>query len=268
MNSNTETLKSPQSNSATSAIASGFATVVLLGHRGKGVLFEDGTVMLQRQGSSENFHVGVNGVGLEVRVWPNGASSFLFFEDGQGGPQHRSDGKYHRAPSDGTHPLPGKLVRDVLNRIELHTNSRPSGIRQQFAAYMFGWGSKETDLLLLRFRYDSETRTLIEAGTGTVVARLPETAGGDAVAGFDETAVAVLATDAPAAEALNDALRKGFHECDRKNGVDYCMRRLTWLASAMYEEKHAGALFEAFVLKADAESPEQLLEPETEKLAA
>jgi len=257
-----------QSHSTISATTNAFATVVLMGHRGKGVLFEDGTLMLQRQGSSDNFHVGINGAALEVRVWPNGANSQLFFEDGRGGPQHHANGKYHREPSDGTHPLPGKLIRDVLNRIELHTKTRLSGIRQQFAAYMFGWGSKDTELLLLRFRYESATRTLIEAGTGTAVARLPRTPGDDEVAGFDETAVAILATEAPAVEALTEALRKGFHECDRKNGVDYCMRRLTWLASAMYEEKRPGTLFEAFVLKTDAESPAQLLGPETEQLAA
>jgi hypothetical protein len=41
----------------------------------------------------------------------------------------------------------------------------------------------------------------------------------------------------PQQPAFLKALNKGFHDCDRKKGVDYCRERLTWLAGEYYKRR-------------------------------
>lgn len=225
---------------------------------GAGVQFADGTLMLRRQGIGDTGTVGIFGVGVCVSIGSSDATLAISFEERAGGPQHNTRAKYKRQAGDHSNPFPAKLVDDLLDRIEELSKQRPLGVHQQLAAYMYGMGEKSPDIHLLRLRYDSATRTLVEAGSGNTVARL--TGRADYAAVFSVSSVEVVATDASTGHALEQALRQGFYECDTARGIDYCMRRLTWLASAYYEELQSGALYEAFVLNVDVETPGQLSE--------
>lgn len=48
---------------------------------------------------------------------------------------------------------------------------------------------------------------------------------------------------------IENALRTGFHQCDRKRGADYCKRRLAWLAGQNAITEFEGNISLAFVNK-------------------
>lgn len=259
-----------------------FSITRLIGGGGKGIRLVDGTHMLQRQGCSSTINGKIGAAFLEVRLAVPYCVSELFYEDGDHGPQHNARGRYSAGDFMNPHDIiPGSLVEDALNWIEATTRRRPGAIRQQIHAYMFGFGtpphqhakalagigapgwvdSPARDLLLLRFRYDSGTQSVIDAQSNSVVAKLPETSSSALPGTFDPSTVEVTSDDAEASATLLKALRIGFHQCDTRRGSDYCMRRLTWLAAALFQEAYPGREIEVFVLADDAETPASLVEP-------
>ena len=229
----------------------------------KGISFPDGTVMLSRQGSSSTVNGYINNVFVEARITSSPVSCTLFYQEGQGA-QHNASGKYYfdhtnanDRESDRLFPI--SMIQDVFNFVELHRRVRPQGIRQQVLAYMYGWGNEKGDIILSPFRYTEGS--IIHTKSATPVAVLVSAAAESTK--FEISMVSLLdGDDVATVNALNKAVRIGFHQCDTKKGADYCMRRLAWLAGCYYLEQFIGQEVDVFVLSAsDMETPAELVPP-------
>jgi len=230
-------------------------------HRGKGVLFADGTQMLQRQGIANTINGNLGKGHLEVRLTAVRARSDLFYEAGPGSAQHVATKEYFSLGDSPEYIAPVKLQEEALNWIERETCDRPAGIRQQVLSYVFSSRDSRLsncadDILLLRYRYDSATRSIYDVDGDSPIAEF----GSDRENPFVVSAVSLdkLVMDVDTATAFEKALRIGFHQCDINQGVDYCMRRLSWLASGYFLEMNNGKKTFTYVLKRDAEHPAEL----------
>lgn len=239
-----------------------FGTTTIIAGSRQGIKFADGTHMLQRRGSSGTIHGSLGKAFLEVHQSCPSFHSDLSYHDGSLGPQHRAKGRYWRGADEAeSNILPSKLIEEALNWVEVHASDRPGTIRQQVHAYMFGWSANaiSDDLLLLRFRYDSQRQSVVDIDNETVLAKVTAS---DPTQ-FNTEIVDVVAQNAVARASLVRALQLGFHQGDAKSGVDYCMRRLTWLGSEYFHEAMSEKAIDVFVLRDDAETPATLHEPET-----
>jgi hypothetical protein len=226
--------------------------------RGKGVLFADGTQMLQRQGIANTITGNLGKGHLEIRLTSTYANSELFYEEGAG-PQRIAQHRYNNLGDSG-YIAPVRLQEEALDWIERETRERPAGIRQQVLSYMFSsrdcrLSSCADDILLMRYRYDSATRSIYDIDGNSPIAEF--------VSDRDPFVPGDVWLDKPAMEsdtsdAFERALRTGFHQCDIRQGVDYCMRRLAWLASEYFLESNSGRKTFTYVLKRDAEHPAEL----------
>jgi len=239
-----------------------------------GAWFADGTYMLERQGSSATIRGQLDQVWIEVNV----CNSVRFYSKlyhevschpftRTGNIAHQSQGIYSlQYESEQSKPLlPEQLITETLDWAEVQTGKRPVGIRQQVHAYMYGFHDLSThrdkdDILLIPFRYDSTVQSVLDI-EGKIVAHLSEFE----EKGFSSQHVEVMSTMPSIKDAFDKALRIGFHQCDTKRGGDYCMRRLTWLASQYHlkEFTPAGEIRPVFVLSNDAESPAVLIPHES-----
>jgi hypothetical protein len=238
-----------------------YRTTRIIAGTKQGIKFADGTHMLQRRGTSGTIHGSIGRAFLEVHQSTPTFHSKLFFQNDNIEQQHQAAGRYSLYGDESVgNILPGKLIEESLNWVEVHTGNRPGTIRQQVHAYMFGWrpGAIADDLLLLRFRYDSERQVLVDIDNETILATIVPSD----LTWFDTGNVDVIAQDTVARASIDRALQIGFHQCDTKRGVDYCMRRLTWFASEFFHEAMADTAIEVFVLGDDAETPATLREPQ------
>jgi hypothetical protein len=231
-------------------------------HHGAGVMFADGTQMLQRQGIA-NVICGNLGKGhLKVKLLGTHAQSALSYQE-QGGAheQHSAGGRYGSLSDPPAYVAPVRLQEDALEWIQLETGERPAGIRQQVIGYMFSSRDSRLsncadDILLMRYRYDSATRLIHEVFDDSPIVgshshREHPFRRNDVW--FDRSVI-----DDDTEAAFERALLTGYQQCDLRQGVDYCMRRLAWLASGHYLEANNGKKTFTFVLKRDAEHPADL----------
>lgn len=231
-----------------------------------GAWFADGTYMLERQGCSATIRGQLGQVWIEVNVCHNERFySKLYYEASShpftrtGNIAHQSQGTYslHYANDLSKPLLPARLITETLDWAEVQTGKRPAGIRQQVHAYMFGFHDLSThrdkdDILLIPFRYDSTVQSVLDID-GKIVAHLSQFE----EKGFSSKNVEIMSTAPSIKDAFDKALRIGFHQCDTNRGGDFCMRRLTWLASQYHlkEFTPAGEIRPVFVLSNDAETP-------------
>jgi hypothetical protein len=241
-----------------------FQIVRIVPHPGAGVLFADGTQMLQRQGVA-NVLRGCLGRGhLKVQLQAALAESSLSYQE-QGGAreQHSATGRYTSFPDSPAYIAPLRLQNDALEWIHRETGERPAGIHQQVLGYTFSSRDSRLsncadDILLTRYRYDSVTRLIHDVNEDFPIARFRSD--------WEPTfTVGDVWLNRPAMEgstgvAFEQALRTGFQQCDLRQGVDYCMRRLAWLASGHYLEANSGKKTLTYVLKRDVEHPAELSE--------
>lgn len=234
-------------------------------HRGHGVAFADGTVMLQRQGWSTTLNGNLGRGHLEIHLCDNYVAAQLFYLDGSAGPQLSAHNRYssgrYRNPDDPNIVAPVKLQEDALNWIERTTHERLAGIRQDVCAYMYSEdypgkpGHDANDILLMRYRYDSATRGIFDIDADTQIAEFTSErkfAAGDVSLDRD-------LMDDESVEAFEKVLRPNcFHATDVRQGIDHCMRRLAWLASEYYLDLNHGKKTFTYVLKRDAEHPAEL----------
>ena len=238
-----------------------YRTTKIIAGSKQGIKLADGTHMLQRRGTSGTIHGSIGKAFLEVHQSNPSFHSELFFQNGNMGPQHQARGRYSLCGDESIgNILPGQLIEESLNWVEAHSGDRPGTIRQQVHAYMFGWrpSAIADDVLLLRFRYDSQRQVVVDIDNETILAKVEPSD----LTYFNTENVEVIAQDAVARASIVRALQIGFHQCDTKKGVDYCMRRLTWLGSEYFHEAMAETVIEVFVLSDDAETPARLREPE------
>jgi hypothetical protein len=238
-----------------------FQVTQIVPQRGKGVLFADGTQMLQRQGIANTINGDLGKGHLEVRLMATHAHSELFYEACPGASQQISNGWYYSLGDSSAYIAPVRLQEEALNWIERETRERPAGIRQQVLSYMFSSRDSRLsncadDILLMRYRYDSATRSIYDIDGDAPIAEFFSDWKHPFVP--SEVWLDKLAMKSDTAAAFEKALRTGFHQCDIRQGVDYCMRRLAWLASGIFLEMNNGEKTFTYVLKRDAEHPAEL----------
>lgn len=250
----------------------------------KGIAFADGSFMLQRQGCSSTVNGNVHSVFVEVHIADKILCNLTHYPEGRNtktvstSVSHRhtdADISLRRqwfaasAPAAKKEPLavpilPAALLSDISDFIETHTGKSQTKIRTQTHSYMYGnsqYGYQENDIVLSPYRYDQTERAIRRVHDNAIIAVLPAIANEQAGSAFDPDLVKVLASDEEIAGSLTKALSLGFHQCDKKAGSDYCMRRLTWLAGNYYEEANSGRVIKVFVLGPDMERPAELVEP-------
>lgn len=231
-----------------------------------GAEFSDGSIMLSRRGCSNTVQGGVGGVSIEVTASHDLSHICnLRYTDGSNGPVHERRGRYFmEPPKDSDSALyPVTLVNDLLNFIELHTGKRPTKLRQQVHAYMFGnnqYPYQETDIIISPFRYDTSTSSIFFIEGDVQVANLDQAVVDRIPVPFNTSTVTIQAQNELCVTALAEAMRVGFHQCDLKYGAHYCMKRLAWLAGCFYESAMNGTVMRGFVLKSDMETPATLVE--------
>jgi hypothetical protein len=238
-----------------------FQYAQIVPNRGKGVLFADGTQMLQRQGVANAISGNLGKVHLEVRLMATHARSELFYEEVPGASQHVARGDYISVGDSPAYIAPVRLQEEALDWIEHETHERPAGIRQQVLSYMFSSRDSRLsncadDILLMRYRYDSSTRSIYDIDGKSPIAEFLSDREHPSVPG--DVWLDRLAMESDTAGAFEKALRSGFHQCDHRQGVDYCMRRLAWLASGTFLEMNTGKRTFTYVLKRDTEHPAEL----------
>ena len=234
-----------------------FQTVAIFGKTDSmGFVLADGSVMLQRRGSSAHLEANVRGVNVAIHRVPgyNIETCELFYQRGAFGQQDVARSQFpYQIDDKGT--LPRKLIMDTLMWIEERTQFRPKGFRRQRAAYAYDRPGNAADLVLQRFRYDKATRSIVEAQSGATVARA---SGDGSPFVFDPTTMDVLAADADVKDAIEHVLGHCYSLSDRQVGFNHCMHRLAGRASNAYARLKDGQKFEVFVLKSDGLSPATL----------
>ena len=94
--------------------------------------------------------------------------------------------------------------------------------------YMYSFGISydycESDKIISPLRFDPELSAIVDVADKTVAFWI----------GTPKTRDEFRAVNIPAfceqTDHVLNAIRDGFHDCDYKKGMDFCMRRLTWLA--------------------------------------
>jgi hypothetical protein len=228
---------------------------------GKGIVFADGTYMLQRQGFGSTLNCTFGHGHLEVHIDSSFATGELFYQSGSLAPQHtaRNHYSYHSYGTSAEHILPVALQENALEWFEQRSGQRPAGIRQQALAYMYSSSNGNTgadDILLMRYRYDSADQALYDIEGDEPIAEFVSDGGKTFV--MDTVRINTLALDADTEAAFEKALHSGFHPCDTHLGADHCMRRLAWLASEYFLAANEGKQTTTYVLKRDAERPAEL----------
>lgn len=220
----------------------------------KGVSFPDGSIMLSRQGCSPTLNCNANGAFIEVQLGGDPSRFQLFYESKGSKTQHNRNGVVQLSRSE--HFLDDRFIKEALDFVEKHTGARPTAIRKEIHAYMFGVGGdayEQGDIILSPFQYRSEDRAVV-CTDGTVVAAPAEDLAIEPKQ-FAATDVRIKSDDDQVRQALSDALKHSFHDSDIKFGFDHCMRRLSWLAGCNDMAAKAGQVVDVYVLKADMESP-------------
>lgn len=239
-------------------------TKIIARYNQKGIVFPDRSLMLSRQGCSNTVNAGIDGVSIEARIAGHLVACDLSYGDGNNGRHQKRGSYYFRTEADQTRIFPAEMENDVLNFVELHTGARPQGLRQQIHAYINGKGSypyQDDDIILSPFHYDSATRTLIEASTKSPVATLADLEDEMPDTRFETSMVSFLTEGTATDQALKKALAVGFHQCDKQKGIDYCLRRLTWLAGCYYQAERKGHAIHVYVLQPDMQKSATLTEP-------
>lgn len=231
----------------------------------KGVSFADGTFMFQRQGCSTTVNCCMDSVLVEAHMAHRITCEVFYEASGRARPQFSKRGVYPQAGAvpGQTGLFPNEMVDDVFDFVELHTGKRPSGIRQQIHAYMFGFGAydyQKDDIVLSPYRFDSSENVIREVKDDAIIAVLGDRAHVEGRFDFAQEWVRIDSQDKNHAEALNKALKLGFHQCDKKQGADRCMRRLAWLAGCYFEALNKGQPIDVFVLQGDMETPATLIQ--------
>ncbi|MEW6343120.1 MAG: hypothetical protein AB1704_20860 [Pseudomonadota bacterium] len=241
-----------------------FQLARIVPRHGAGVMFADGTQMLQRQGIANVINGNLGKGHLKVQSMATHALSALSYQEQSGAhEQHSASGRYSNLSDSPAYVAPVRLQEDALEWIQLETGERPAGIRQQVLGYMFSSRDSRLsncadDILLMRYRYDSASRLIHDANDDSPIAGFLS----DREHPFLVSDVWLdrSAMEGDTEAAFEKALRIGFQQCDLRQGVDYCMRRLAWLASGHYLEANDGKKTFTFVLKRDAEHPAELSE--------
>jgi hypothetical protein len=228
---------------------------------GKGIVFADGTYMLQRQGFGSTLNCTFGHGHLEVHIDSSFATGELFYQSGSLAPQHsaRNHYSYYSYGTSAEHILPVALQENALEWFEQRSGQRPAGIRQQALAYMYSSSNGNTgadDILLMRYRYDSADQALYDIEGDEPIAEFVSDGGKTLV--MDTVRINTLALDADTEAAFEKALHSGFHPCDTNLGADHCMRRLAWLASEYFLAANEGKQTTTYVLKRDVERPAEL----------
>lgn len=184
-------------------------------------------IFLHRQGTSNTFYGGLgNGilrVSIELRDLGEGVSICCdsYSEE------DRNHCMESRTFASGTLPtwliahrtLNPVLEAEIYISKKLGVNAKISATR---LAYMYD-GQVRDDVIFSPFVYEASTDTIRSAVENYCIVYFTE--GKFEKPNFDMDRAAGIYQP-----FIAEALRKGFHECDRKRGQDYCKRRLAWLA--------------------------------------
>lgn len=188
-------------------------SVDIQSHCHAGYVTACGLLVLQRRGSTTDREAVLDGRGnVLIRSVPGGIDVVMHDEQARRTESVRTETEAERVAA--------RYAGDLLG-IDLE----PAPFS---AAYMYtprpptGTGS---DRIVSPLLYQPGSDTVRIAGTNVCVAAFP-----------DGTFASARIFDDPAGSAvwphLEDALARGFHDADRRDGDGHCKRRLAWLAGA------------------------------------
>jgi hypothetical protein len=149
--------------------------------------------------------------------------------------------------------LPGWLSVEMRSETAARTESARSETEAELIAARFAGDLLGRELRPAPFTaaYMYQARPAVGTGSDRIVSPLHYQPGSDTVriaatnvcvASFpDGTFASARVYDDGAGSAvwphIEQALARGFHDCDRREGDDYCKRRLAWLAGATWLDK-------------------------------
>lgn len=190
------------------------------GGRALGLLTTDGLLVLQRRGTSNHLIASLPDVYVEVHPASGPTRGWTITARATG----QREKSAHRPSLPRAYAGAAAWVADVLGE---PVSAAPFIDAYMYASRPSGPTEGIPDRVVSPLYFDPAADAVRIVEGGAPVARFP---------GGDFGAVTVL--DGP--EALDvrahvvDALKRGFHDCDRRLGDDYCKRRLAWLAGACW----------------------------------
>lgn len=120
-----------------------------------------------------------------------------------------------------------------------------------YAYASVGTQLEQSDLFFSPLRYEASTDTIRHVPTNYCVVAFEDGKFSQPVFDVDRAAAFLQ-------PAVAKALKVGFHDCDRRNGDDYCKRRLAWLAGEYHLVEQKGEITVA-VLGRDMTTPKRLV---------